>query len=96
MAKSFRWGNPADEIRLLELVKNDDEFIYAFCARAVTRPPRLHAIAQRLCLEFVASDKYFHTYAKKTGMIEQIDGSWKATEKWTTRIANPVRTKLRS
>jgi hypothetical protein len=95
LADYYRWTNSADEKRLLELVSNDDEFVYAFCARTVTKPPRQHAIAQRLCLEFVASDRYFHTYAKKTGMVEQINGIWRATDKWTTKITNPVRTKLR-
>jgi hypothetical protein len=87
--------SPKDEIHLLKVVKDDDEFRYAFCAPSMAKP-RQHEIAQRLCLEVMKAETYFLNYAKKTGMIKQVDEVWSPTDKWTTKVHNPVRTKLRA
>lgn len=91
---ALRWDQP-DEIRLVRLVKSNAEYKVTFFPPGMVQRNQ-YRLGRDLAIEFLKGDRDQIRDWRNRGLIKKkSEGGWEPSEEWTSRVSNPVLTKVR-
>ncbi|ODN79055.1 hypothetical protein L198_07934 [Cryptococcus wingfieldii CBS 7118] len=97
----IRWSaDPQQICRLLSIIKSNPLWRQACFPQGITTVPKLYKIYIDIFLVFCNNDPAIKA-AEREGLVQRVKGSggkkkWEATERFSSRVGNPVRRKIDS